>query len=217
MVERYLKEEAGVPFSIVRPCTFFENFDAAANHNPLVKGKLFFLSTEMMPFVATDDIGRAAVRHFEQPSEWLGKTTDVISWKGTLADAAAALETVSGVKVKHGLAMPLWARRLFLATCTTCASTSRRASPRARWRTSRRSYPTPSRRRTGSDPITIMATASRSSRTARSSLRRGAVSHPSAFAEPRARGGAVVVTDFFKAATPRGARWRRKPGDVRPL
>ena len=32
-LEKYLRQ-AGVPFSILRPCAFFENLDDAANWNP---------------------------------------------------------------------------------------------------------------------------------------------------------------------------------------
>lgn len=114
ILEQFLKTEAGLPFSILRPCAFFENFDDPANHNPLKKGRLSFLSTESVPFCATYDIGRAAAAQLKQPSVWLGKTLDVISWKGSLTEAAAALEKVGGVPVKHGLAMPLWLRRLLV-------------------------------------------------------------------------------------------------------
>jgi hypothetical protein len=51
---------------------------------------------------------------FDSPGDWAGRRLDVISWEGDLATVAAALERVGGVKVKHGLAMPVWVRRLFL-------------------------------------------------------------------------------------------------------
>jgi len=40
-LEKYLRE-SGVPFSILRPCAFFENLDDAANWNPLKKGVVSF-------------------------------------------------------------------------------------------------------------------------------------------------------------------------------
>ena len=58
-IEAYLRA-SGIPHSILRPGAFFENFDDAANFNPLNKGKLFFLMTEKAKFCATYDIGRAA-------------------------------------------------------------------------------------------------------------------------------------------------------------
>ena len=63
--------------------------------------------------MATYDIGRAAAIVFQQPQDWLGKSLDVIGWSGNLQQVAAALEKVSGVKVNHGLAMPIFLRRLF--------------------------------------------------------------------------------------------------------
>lgn len=112
-VEAYLKQ-SGLTFSILGPGTFFENFDDAHNYNPLKKGALYFLMTEQCKFCATYDIGRAAAVQFKAPEKWHGKKLDVIGWVGDLDAAAAALEKVGGFPVKRGLAMPLFARRLFL-------------------------------------------------------------------------------------------------------
>ncbi len=112
-LEKYLRE-SGVPFSILRPCAFFENFDDAANWNPLKKGVVKFLSLQDCKYCATYDIGRAAAIHFKDPHTWMGKTLDVIGWQGDLSEVAAALSKVSGVPVKAKLAMPIFLRRLFL-------------------------------------------------------------------------------------------------------
>ena len=45
---------------------------------------------------------------------WAGKTLSCAGWKGTVAEVAAALESVSGVKTRGGTAMPTCFRRLFL-------------------------------------------------------------------------------------------------------
>ena len=113
VLEDYLKA-SGVPYSILRPCAFFENLDDAKNWNPLKKGMVKFLSTKECKYCATYDIGRAAALMFKHPKEWLGKTLDVIGWQGDLNDVAAALEKVSGVPVKARIAMPLFFRKLFL-------------------------------------------------------------------------------------------------------
>lgn len=112
-LEKYLRE-SGLPFSILRPCAFFENLDDAANWNPLKKGVVKFLSLQECKYCATYDIGRAAVIHFNDPQAWLSKTLDVISWQGDLQQVAAALSKVSGVPVKAKLAMPIFLRRWFL-------------------------------------------------------------------------------------------------------
>ncbi|MEK0416833.1 MAG: hypothetical protein RI949_839 [Pseudomonadota bacterium] len=112
-LEKYL-QESGVPFSVLRPCAFFENLDDAANWNPLKKGVVKFLSLQECKYCATYDIGRAAAIQFKDPQTWLGKSLDVIGWQGDLSQVAAALSKVSGVPVKARLAMPIFLRRLLL-------------------------------------------------------------------------------------------------------
>ena len=111
VLEDYLKS-SGVRYSILRPCAFFENFDDPKNWNPLKKGVVKFMTTQECKYCATYDIGRAAAVMFEKPESWVGKSLDVISWKGDLAAVAAALAKVSGVPVKAKLAMPLFLRKL---------------------------------------------------------------------------------------------------------
>ena len=113
VIEDYLRA-SGVKYSILRPCAFFENFDDPANWNPLKKGRLKFLSEKEIKYCSTYDLGRAAAMMFKDPAKWLEKSLDVISWKGDLSQVAAALERVGGVKVKFGLAMPIFLRKLLL-------------------------------------------------------------------------------------------------------
>ena len=112
-LEKYIRA-SGVPFSILRPCAFFENLDDPANWNPLKKGVVKFLSLKPCKFCATYDIGRAAAIQLKNPAHWLGKTLDVIGWEGDLTQVAAALQKVSGMPVKAKLAMPLFLRRLLI-------------------------------------------------------------------------------------------------------
>ena len=112
-LEKYVRE-SGVPYSILRPCAFFENFDDPANWNPLKKGVVKFLTDQDCKYCATYDIGRAAAIQFKNHHEWLGKTLDVISWQGNLSQVAEAFSKVSGIPVKAKLAMPKFFRKLFL-------------------------------------------------------------------------------------------------------
>ena len=112
-LEKYVRE-SGVPYSILRPCAFFENLDDAANWNPLTKGVVSFLTLQDCKYCATYDIGRAAAILFRDREEWLGKSLDVIGWQGDLKQVAAALAKVSGVPVKAKLAVPVFLRRLLL-------------------------------------------------------------------------------------------------------
>ena len=88
-LEKYLRQ-SGVPFSILRPCAFFENLDDAANWNPLKKGVVKFLTLQDCKYCATYDIGRAAAIQFRNREEWLGKSLDVIGWQGDLNHVAPA-------------------------------------------------------------------------------------------------------------------------------
>jgi uncharacterized protein YbjT (DUF2867 family) len=92
-VENYLKS-SGLPNAILRPCAFFENLDDPVNYNPLKKGHLKFLTLCKLKFCATLDIGKAAAVIFSNPDHWNGRTLDVQSWEGSVADCAAALERV---------------------------------------------------------------------------------------------------------------------------
>jgi len=112
-LEKYLPQ-SGVPYSILRPCAFFENLDDAANWNPLKKGVVKFLTAKNCKYCATYDIGRAAAILFRNRAEWLGTSLDVIGWQGDLNQVAAALSKVSGVPVKAKLGMPIFLRRLLL-------------------------------------------------------------------------------------------------------
>jgi uncharacterized protein YbjT (DUF2867 family) len=113
VIEAHLKA-SGIKYSILRPTAFFENFDDAANWNPLKKGRLKFMTTKEIKYCSTYDIGRAAAVMFKNPQQWIGKCLDVIGWKGDLSQVAGALEKVGGVKVKFGLAMPILLRKWLL-------------------------------------------------------------------------------------------------------
>jgi len=112
-VEAYLKE-SGLQYSIVGASCFFENLDDAANWNPLTKGSLKFLMMEKLKWCSTYDLGRAASVMYKNPTEWNGKKMGVVSFHGSLDEVADALEKITGFPVKRGLAMPLFARKLFL-------------------------------------------------------------------------------------------------------
>ena len=113
-IEKYLKA-SGLAHAILRPVAFFENFDDAANYNPLTKGSLKFLTMDPVYLVATYDLGVAAAAMLNDKPAWSGKTLSCSSWKGSLAEVAAALEAVSGDKTVGKLAMPLWARSCMLS------------------------------------------------------------------------------------------------------
>lgn len=113
LVEAHLKA-SGLRHAILRPVAFFENFDDAGNYNPLKRGSLKFLTMDPAFLVGTYDVGKAAAAMLGDTAKWNGKTLTCTSWKGSLKEAAAALEAVSGTKTVGSLAMPKFARSCFL-------------------------------------------------------------------------------------------------------
>jgi len=113
LVEAYLLR-SGLNATVIRPAAFFENFDDAANWNPLRKGKLSFLTDAPVRFISTYDVGKLAAKVFADPMSWDGRVIEAASWTGSVHDAAKALETVSKVPTRGYKSMPNWARWLFL-------------------------------------------------------------------------------------------------------
>lgn len=114
VIEKYLKE-SGLKHAVIRPVAFYENFDDAANWNPLTKGSVKFLTDAPVWLVSTYDVGKAAAVMLRNQDEWAGKALEAASHKQTVHEVAAALEKVSGVPTKGSLAMPMCARSLFLS------------------------------------------------------------------------------------------------------
>ena len=113
-IEKYLKSVAQLPYSILHPYSFFENFDDKANYNAFKKGHVMGLSTATMRWCGTYDIGRAAAVMFINKNAWLSKSLTVYSWEGSINDFATAVENVTGVKTTAGLALPNFIRWFFL-------------------------------------------------------------------------------------------------------
>jgi nucleoside-diphosphate-sugar epimerase len=114
IVERYLLQSHIKGAAVLRPVAFFENLDDKHNWNPLKKGQVKFLTDAKTKFCSTYDIGKAAALMFHHPTDWNRKTLEVVSWEGTLAEVAEALQKVSKTKTTSKLAMPYWVRWLFL-------------------------------------------------------------------------------------------------------
>jgi uncharacterized protein YbjT (DUF2867 family) len=104
---------SGVPYTVLRPASFFDNFDDAVNWNPLTRGKLsgLFGENSRVPLVACADVATAAVNVAGNRSQWVGKTIDCVSCNATMKECAEGLSMASGVPCPYKVAMPsfmLW-------------------------------------------------------------------------------------------------------------
>jgi len=72
------------------------------------------LTEASLKWCSTYDIGRVAVKHFSDPNQFNGMTTELATWEGSVHDLASAMEEVTNQKTVGKLAMPKFFRRLFL-------------------------------------------------------------------------------------------------------
>ncbi len=77
-IEEHIKA-IGLPFTIIRPVSFYQNFLIPQVSSRINKGKLVTPTTptRTMQFISTDDIGPISVKIFENPQEYLGKTLTI--------------------------------------------------------------------------------------------------------------------------------------------
>ena len=94
--EQYL-QASGIPWTILRPVFFMDNFGAEALAGNLLAGRLH---APMPPHIATqlvavDDVGRAAATVLAAPDAWAGKTLDLAgderTWEEIAQDSGAAI------------------------------------------------------------------------------------------------------------------------------
>jgi uncharacterized protein YbjT (DUF2867 family) len=123
-IEEYLKSSGLACYSILRPASFFENYHDPKAHRPLVRGKLTSLypSDLPLPWIATIDIGKAAVVMAKDPIRWEGKTLVCVQCISTGANNMAALSDASGVVPCKYIVVPrvlLWLlmRPLYYLVC----------------------------------------------------------------------------------------------------
>ena len=112
-LEIYLRNSGIENFSILRPSSFFENYDEPRTYNPLTRGYLsdLYPSDAMVSFVATYDVGKAAVAMANDTSKWRGKCVTCVSCVSTGAENTRLLSTISKVPCTYKMAPPtpiLW-------------------------------------------------------------------------------------------------------------
>ena len=72
------------------------------------------LTEASLKWCSTYDIGRVAAKHFSDPNQFNGMTTELATWEGSVHDLASAMEEVTNQKTVGKLAMPEFFRRLLL-------------------------------------------------------------------------------------------------------
>ncbi len=99
-VEKYIIS-IGVPYSIIGPCFFFENYLSPWFLPELQQGRLpmaLSASTKLQQ-IAVDDIGMFAAYVFEHRDEFFGKRIDIASDELTMPEVARVLSRVAGHEI----------------------------------------------------------------------------------------------------------------------
>jgi uncharacterized protein YbjT (DUF2867 family) len=105
-----LIRESGLPWTILRPVFFMDNFGADALAGNLLAGRLH---APMPPHIATqlvavEDIGRAAATVLTAPATWAGKTIDLAGDSRTWEEIAEDIGNAIGRTMEFLPLPPEW-------------------------------------------------------------------------------------------------------------
>ena len=110
-VEKEIRK-SGVPFTIVAPVFFMENFLAEWMAAGIAQGSIAIAvpATRRLQQIAVEDIAQFTALVIERREHFLGKRIDIASDELTLTTAAAAISEASGRSIKY-TAIPIAAAR----------------------------------------------------------------------------------------------------------
>jgi uncharacterized protein YbjT (DUF2867 family) len=113
-IENHIRQ-LGLPFCILRPASFFENFQIPAVKKRILKGKLGSPIDRniLQPFLSVQDIGMVSSAIFQSPEKFMGKTISLIAAEMNLDEIAAIFSEVLGKEIKYQQ-LPLFLTRLIM-------------------------------------------------------------------------------------------------------
>jgi uncharacterized protein YbjT (DUF2867 family) len=93
----------GLPYTILRPVFFMDNWENPALADPIVNGTLAFPLSPDREFqqVAADDIGAFAALAFADPGSWLGREVDLAGDERSMREVANVFAAVIGRPVAY--------------------------------------------------------------------------------------------------------------------
>ena len=113
-IENYIKQ-TGLPFTIIRPTSLFENFLIPQVKKGILKGKLIqpINRDTIQQYIAAEDIGNAAVKIFLNSHEYLGRTIPLATEQLSTQEVADTFSKVLNKKIEYKK-LPVLITRLFL-------------------------------------------------------------------------------------------------------
>ena len=113
-IENHIKQ-IGLPFTIIRPTSLFENFLIPQVKKGILKGKLVqaINRNTVLQYIAAEDIGKAAVKIFQESEMYLGKTIPLATEQLSTQEVADKFSEVLNKKIEYKK-LPVLITRLFL-------------------------------------------------------------------------------------------------------
>ncbi len=113
-IENHIKQ-IGLPFTIIRPTSLYENFLIPQVKKGILKGKLVQPTNRdtIQQFIAAEDIGKAAAKIFLHSHEYLGRTIPLATEQLSTQEVAEAFTKVLNKKIEYQK-LPVLITRLFL-------------------------------------------------------------------------------------------------------
>ncbi len=114
VIENHIRQ-IDLPYTILRPSSFYENFLIPQVKSRLLKGKLVIPNdkNKVQQFMSTEDIGRISVTIFNDPVKYTGKTITMATEQMDMQQVAGTFSEVWGKEIKYQK-LPMFITRLFL-------------------------------------------------------------------------------------------------------
>ncbi len=114
IIENYIKD-LELPYTILRPVSFFENFLIPQVKKGISKGKLIqpTKASTTLEYISVEDIGKVTALVFKHPGRYLNRTLTLASEEMNAEKAAEEFSKNLGYPVKYS-ALPWFLKRFFL-------------------------------------------------------------------------------------------------------
>ncbi|HMJ71086.1 MAG TPA: NmrA/HSCARG family protein [Cyclobacteriaceae bacterium] len=114
IIEQYVKS-VGLPYTILRPVKFMENYYIPQVFKGILGGKLFdsIKAGKKHQMIAVDDIGKYVADVFARPEKHLSKTIEIAGDELTNEQVVATMSEVLGIPIKFRR-LPLFAVKLLM-------------------------------------------------------------------------------------------------------
>jgi len=113
-IENHLKQ-SGMPYTILRPASLYENFLIPQIKSRILKGKLStpVKGNVVQQFISSHDIAEISTKIFMNPDQYLGKTLTIAAEEMNMNNAAEVFGEAMGRKMKYQ-SLPMFLARIIL-------------------------------------------------------------------------------------------------------